>query len=96
MNDPSDREAAIFGAARRLAAGQRPAYLDEACAGDAALRRRIEDLLLADTAKGGFLHELPPESGEPSSQQPEGQPSPGTAMRTALAPSEKPGERIGR
>jgi hypothetical protein len=38
MNDPSEREAAIFGAARRLPAAQRPAYLDEACAGDAALK----------------------------------------------------------
>ena len=96
MNDSSDLEAAIFVAARGLAAGQRPAYLEEACAGDAALRRRINDLLDADAARGGFLHELPPESGEPSSQQPEGPPSPGAAMRMALAPSEKPGDRIGR
>ena len=96
MNDPSDREAALFIAARRLAAAQRPAFLDEACAGDAALRRRINDLLDADAARGGFLDELPPESGEPSSQPPEGPPSPGAAMRMAFAPSERPGGRIGR
>jgi serine/threonine-protein kinase len=53
MNDPIDREVAVFSAARRLPAGERAAYLEEACAGDAALRQRIEELLRANEEAGG-------------------------------------------
>jgi len=45
MNNPDDREVVVFSAARRLSPGERGAYLDENCAGDAALRRRVEELL---------------------------------------------------
>jgi RNA polymerase sigma factor (TIGR02999 family) len=47
---------AIFGEALdRPTAAERAAYLHEACRGDAALRGRVEDLLLAHGDAGGFL-----------------------------------------
>src|SRR2546425_5551098 len=60
MSNPMDREVAVFGAARRLPAGQRAAYLDEACAGDAALRQRVEELLQASEEAGGVLQDPAP------------------------------------
>ncbi len=46
----------IFAAALSKAAGaERRAFLDEACGGDEALRRRVEDLLEADDRTGGIL-----------------------------------------
>ena len=57
MDATSLREAAIFSAARRLPAEARAFYLDGACAGDALLRRQIEELLQADAAAGAFLPE---------------------------------------
>ena len=38
-------EVTIFSGAQRLPPGQRAAFLDEACAGDATLRQRVEYLL---------------------------------------------------
>jgi hypothetical protein len=58
MNLPSDREAAIFNTARRIPPGERAFYLEGACAGDADLRQRVEELLRANEAAGGFLQEL--------------------------------------
>jgi WD40 repeat protein len=50
------RERAIFfEALDRDDPAERAAYLDEACAGDAALRQRIEALLHAHAAAGNFL-----------------------------------------
>lgn len=40
MNEPPNPEVAVFAAALELAADQRGAYLDQACVGDAALRRQ--------------------------------------------------------
>src|SRR5262245_17989422 len=40
---------------------QRSAYLDKACAGDAALRQRVEALLKTHAEAGGFLDKLAPE-----------------------------------
>src|ERR1022692_3532221 len=40
MTEPPNRELAVFSIARRLPAGERATYLDEACAGDAALTQR--------------------------------------------------------
>ena len=49
-------EATIFATAlEKPDAAERSAYLDEACGGDAALRRRIEDLLQAHGQAGEFL-----------------------------------------
>jgi hypothetical protein len=78
---------------------ERAAYLDEVCAGDAALRQRIETLL-ASHATSGFLQtpavqpweEFTPREGD------ETRTGPGTGTGTGgdipldfLAPSEKPG-----
>jgi serine/threonine protein kinase len=83
MTNHPDREVAVFGAARRLPASERAAYLDEACAGDAALRQRIEELLQASDEAGNFL------------ENPAAVPPCGTVRPTAM-PTEKPGDRIGR
>jgi eukaryotic-like serine/threonine-protein kinase len=47
--------APILAEALELAPDQRKALLDRACAGDAALRREIEELLSADERAGAFL-----------------------------------------
>jgi serine/threonine protein kinase/outer membrane protein assembly factor BamB len=48
-------EETLFHLTREKPAAERAAFLDEACAGDGALRRRVEDLLAADAAPGNFL-----------------------------------------
>jgi serine/threonine protein kinase len=55
MSTSHEREAAIFDAAIELPLEQRPAYLDEACGDDAALRRRVESLLKACESQCVFL-----------------------------------------
>ena len=55
MDLTSEREAAIFSAARRLPVEERAFYLDGACAGNALLRRQFEELLKADEAAGAAL-----------------------------------------
>src|SRR5215212_11473433 len=86
MDNPPEREATVFGNARRLSAGDRAAYLDEACAGDPALRERVDELLGASEEAGGFLQD--PARG--AERQAEITPS------NASVPGEKIGERIGR
>jgi serine/threonine protein kinase/tetratricopeptide (TPR) repeat protein len=80
MTNPPDRELAVFSDARRLPSGERAAFLDKACVGDAALRRRVEELLLASDEAGNFL------------ESPAAVPLDGTARLS----SNKPGDRIGR
>jgi serine/threonine protein kinase/tetratricopeptide (TPR) repeat protein len=81
MSEPSHREEEIFEAASKLPAGEREAYLLEACAGDTALRQRIEGLLKAQDEAGGFMQ-------EPAV------PARKTIVLT-LPPDEKPGDKIG-
>src|SRR5262245_55213159 len=90
MTEPFERELAVFSAARRLPAADRAAYLDQTCAGDAAVRRRVEELLRAGEDAEGFLKE--PALG---ADRPDGDPAPYTV---ALSPAtgEKAGDRIGR
>jgi serine/threonine protein kinase/tetratricopeptide (TPR) repeat protein len=85
MPQPTEREIEVFNAALELPAVERAAYLHEACAGDAALRRRVEELLRASEQAGAFL--------ESPAQVP---PRPGGTIRLELTPTEKPGDRIGR
>ena len=59
MSDVSPAES-IFFAALDLTPGERPAFLDRACAGNAGLRARIEQMLAAQTHLGDFLD--PPQS----------------------------------
>ncbi|HZL43434.1 MAG TPA: serine/threonine-protein kinase, partial [Verrucomicrobiae bacterium] len=50
MASPEKHEEALFRAALELPSGARGAFLDQACAGDSALRRRLETLLAAHDA----------------------------------------------
>ena len=48
MNPPERKEVRIFNAVLDIATpAERAAYLDQACAGDALLRRKVEAFLLA-------------------------------------------------
>ena len=84
MNEPTNPEVAILNAALELPAGQRAAYLNEACASDAALRRQVEALLHAHEQADGFL-EAPPAGLDFK-----------RTVRVNISLTEKPGDRIGR
>src|SRR5436309_6227524 len=82
MNLAEQHEEVVFEAALKLPAEQRAAYLNETCAGDANLRRRVEVLLGAFERAGGFMKEAAVST-------------PGQTARFPLPPTEKPGDRIG-
>jgi serine/threonine protein kinase len=94
MNEPPNPEVAVFAAALELPAEKRPAYLDQACAGDAALRRQVEALLRVHDDAGDFFEKLAsvarPTSAEGGISGPTG------TIRLPSIPSEKSGEKIGR
>ena len=92
MTTPLNREVAIFSAALELEASRRATYLDEVCAGDPALRLRIEALLRVHDEAISFL-ETP--AGEASAFA-GGTESSGATERLTGSPAEKPGDRIGR
>src|ERR1035437_4857601 len=92
MNNASDREVAVFNAVLQLPAGQRAACLDRECAGDAALRQKIEALLRVHDEVGTFL-ESPTQGAGTSAAAPHGQ---NATMRINPPPAEKVGDRIGR
>jgi serine/threonine protein kinase len=54
MTEPSPAEAIFFAALER-SPGDRAAFLDQACGGDADLRGRIDKMLAAQSHLGGFL-----------------------------------------
>ena len=82
MSERHPDEEGIFHSAREIADEQeRSAYLDRACAGDPALRARVDILLAASDDDDGFL-EAPAIAAEPTIQ--------------VTTPSEKPGDVIGR
>jgi tetratricopeptide (TPR) repeat protein len=85
MPQPSEHEIEVFNVALELPAGERAAYLDRECAGDAALRQRVEELLKANEESCACLESL---AAVP--------PGPGGTVRFSLVPAEKPGDRIGR
>src|SRR5439155_17707963 len=91
MNAPPNRELAVFSAARQLLAEARAAYLDEACAGDTALRQRVERLLRANEEAGGFLQDA-----APGAQRPAEALAPPDHFHDAATDGEKAGDRIGR
>ncbi len=80
MTETPDRTESIFAAAAALAtAEERAAYLDQACAGDPALRARVDALLRAHDQAGHLLD----------------RPVPGFSEQTAAyVPSEQPGTVI--
>jgi serine/threonine protein kinase len=90
MKDPFEREAAVFDTARQLAPADRAAYLDQACAGDAALRQRIERLLQASEQAGAFLQEP-----APGAERAQGAEAASTLTLNTAARGEKAGDRIG-
>jgi hypothetical protein len=79
---PPSSEESLFARALELPAAERGAYLDQACAGDAILRARVEELLRAEDS-AGFM--AAPAAGLEA-----------TIARPAPLPEEKPGDRIGR
>src|SRR5262245_6071636 len=84
MSPDPQRVESVFAAALERASGpERAAYLDQACAGDPALRQRVEALLRAHAEAGPFL-EPPAAAAEAvtlgAEEAPAG-PAPGTKVR---------------
>jgi serine/threonine protein kinase len=81
MNDPPNRDVAVFTEALQLPARERAAYLERACGRDSELRQRVEALLEAHDEVGDFLED----------------PSQTTSLRARpnVSAGEKPGDRIG-
>ncbi len=79
MNDPSPLEVIFFAALEKSLPQERAAYLDEACAGDPDLRRRIEKMLAAQDQDGSFLEK----------------PAKSAAMTADYQVAERPGSVIG-
>src|SRR5262249_13947770 len=79
-------------ATEKATAAERAAFLDEACAGDAALRRRLEDLLRADDQPDPLLDQpvLEDLGGSPPAE-----PEAPSEPLAFLEPSQKPGS-LGR
>src|SRR5262245_64695740 len=57
MSAPAADAKSIFGMALELEPAARPAYLDDACAGDPGLRARIDGRLAAHGQAGEFMHQ---------------------------------------
>src|SRR5215831_7247300 len=81
MTPNSGRAIEIFTEAIQLPFEERAAFLDRACAGDGALRLKIDALLRSNDRAGGFLE-------QPAATITEG--------RTKVAAGEKPGDSVGR
>jgi serine/threonine protein kinase len=94
MNEPDEQEVAIFGTVLLMPADQRAAYLDEACAGNDALRRRIEAHLSCHSEAGSFLED--PVPGAPGLGEAVIAGNYGEVLHPKAAHSEKTGDRIGR
>ena len=82
MTAPPNREEAIFNEAIALPATGRSAYLDQACAGDTALRARVAALLQAHDEGGSLFDAIPGDLVRTS--------------LTAPLPDEQPGALIDR
>ncbi len=59
MDGESNREVELFSEALDVPPEEREAFLTRACAGDEALRRRVEQLLATHQHVGGFLEDPP-------------------------------------
>jgi len=82
MNGLPNRDVEVFTEAINLPAGERAAFLDKVCEGDAKLRQQVETLLQTHDRVGDFLEESPQK----------------TAMdaRSGTAADARAGDRIGR
>jgi WD40 repeat protein/tetratricopeptide (TPR) repeat protein len=96
MSTPSAVEEIFLAAVDKATPEERAAYLDEACRGDAELRRRVERLLAAHPKVGDFLEKPAADSPERTrgyTPQPEaGSASP--QMTAAYTPTVEPGAVI--
>ena len=54
----------LSAALKRTDPAERAAFLDETCAGDSELRRRLVDLLAGDAESGGTLDQSPVRAGQ--------------------------------
>src|SRR4051794_29033341 len=90
MNPPTNREVTIFSAALELPAGQRDAYLNNACAEDPALRQHVESLLRVHQKAITFLEN--PSPGAPESMA--GAKDSDATAGPSSNPPEKAGDRI--
>ena len=93
MSETSPAEAIFFAALDRPPA-DRAAFLDQACAGDADLRGRIEKMLDAQSHLGGFLDQPPAEAGPESGRTGPTEP-PAEAPGAVIAARYKLLQRIG-
>src|ERR1044071_4946801 len=81
MTSNSGRALEVFTEAVQLPIEERAAFLDRACAGNEALRRKVELLLKSNDRAGHFLEEPPTAS---------------ISERRATVAGEKPGDRVDR
>ena len=96
MNDAEEHLMTVFSAALDCgSADERQAYLDRACAGDPALRHRVEALLRAHERAGGFLGAPGPESTVGREPSAESSPAAAPEAGTIVAGRYKLRERIG-
>jgi len=79
------RAETLFNSAAQLEPSVRASFLDHACAGDPALRARVEELLGAAAEAGGFLPDHPQNSIRPDPQR-----------TMPMEPGECLGEWVGR
>src|SRR5262249_24210872 len=60
MNSENGREVIVFTEALHVPPEEREAFLTQSCAGDATLRRKVEELLAINGQLGDFLEDTPP------------------------------------
>ncbi len=96
MSDKKQPEEALFEAARNLNdPAQRKAFLDHACAGDAALRLRVQALLAAETKAEKFFDESGPADSPPEVESKKEDGALNPTIRVSLMQEEQPGTIIG-
>ncbi|MBL9172655.1 MAG: serine/threonine protein kinase, partial [Verrucomicrobiales bacterium] len=69
MNHSTDRAETLFNSAAQLEPAVRASFLDHACAGNPALRARVEELLGAAAEAGDFLPDHPQHPVRPDPQR---------------------------
>lgn len=82
MSDLPNRDVEIFTVALQLPPDERSMYMDAACGGDEALRKKVEALLHTHDQVGDFLEASPQKAS--------------IDARVEKSTGEKPGDRIGR
>ena len=98
MSQPKTSVGAVFDAALQLPREQRNAYVQAACAGDDALKRRVMALLNAHESGGSFMENpvVPPRPG-PLEERPLDETRPSGTLQVAVEPADEAvGQSIGR